>query len=59
MGFEKTQIFNENPFGLANDYTENCQFGAKTDRNSVFLDRDIHITNRLFVTAPYMNFYGF
>jgi hypothetical protein len=37
MGFEKTQIFNENPFGLANDYTENCQFGAKTTETQYFL----------------------
>jgi hypothetical protein len=38
---------------------QGCQFGAKTDRNSVFLGRDTHIVNRLPITVPYFNFYGF
>jgi hypothetical protein len=40
-------------------FTENLQFEAKTYRNSVFLGRDPHIVDRLFITAMYMNFYGF
>jgi hypothetical protein len=35
MGFEKTQNFSQ-----AYGFSENRQFGAKTDRNSVILDRD-------------------
>jgi hypothetical protein len=44
---------------LANGFTENWKFGAKTDRNSVFLGRDPHIANRLSITVPYFNFTGF
>jgi hypothetical protein len=40
-------------------FTENCQIGAKTDRNYVFLGRDPRIPNRLSITLPYFNFYGF
>jgi hypothetical protein len=59
MGFEKFHIFTRNPKVLAYGFTENCQFGAKTDRNSVFLGRDPRIANRLSITVPYFNFYGF
>jgi hypothetical protein len=45
--------------GLAYDYTESSQFGAKTDRNLVFLVCDSHIAHQLNITVPYMNFYGF
>jgi hypothetical protein len=31
MGFEKFDIFAQNPNVLAYGFTENCQFGAKTD----------------------------
>jgi hypothetical protein len=44
---------------LTYGFTENCQFGAKTDWNSVFLDRDPRIANRLSITVPHFNFYGF
>jgi hypothetical protein len=37
MSFEKNQIFAQNPYVLAYDFTENHQFMVKTDRNSVFL----------------------
>jgi hypothetical protein len=40
MGFKKTQIFAQNLYGLAYGFGENRQFGAKTDRNSVFLGCD-------------------
>jgi hypothetical protein len=32
---------------------------AKIDRNSVFLGRDQHIMYRLYITVPYLIFYGF
>jgi hypothetical protein len=59
MGFEKKIIFAQNPKVLANGFSENCQFGAKTDQNSVFLGRDRRIVNRLSITVPYFHFYGF
>jgi hypothetical protein len=59
MGFEKFHIFAQNPWVLANGFTENCQFEAKTDRNSVFLGHDTHIVNRLSITVPYFIFHGF
>jgi hypothetical protein len=33
MGFEKIQIFTQNPLVLAIDFTEIPTLGAKTDRN--------------------------
>jgi hypothetical protein len=59
MGFEKIHIFARNPWVLAYGFTENCQFGAKIDRNSVFLGRDPRIANRLSITVPSMNLYVF
>jgi hypothetical protein len=34
-------------------------FWRKTDRNSLFLSCDPHIVDRLYITVPYMSFYGF
>jgi hypothetical protein len=45
--------------GVAYGFTENCQFWAKTDRNSVSPGRDPRIANRLSITVLYFNFYGF
>jgi hypothetical protein len=59
MGFENIHIFTRNPKVLAYCFTENCQFGAKSDRNSVFLGHDPRITNRLSITVPHFNTYGF
>jgi hypothetical protein len=59
MGFENFHIFAQNRKVLAYCFTENCQFGAKTDRNSVFLGRDRRIANQLSIMVPYFNFYGF
>jgi hypothetical protein len=59
MSFEKNQIFAQNSLVLAYSFTENHQLGAKIDRNSVFLCRDPHITDRLYITVSYMSFYGF
>jgi hypothetical protein len=53
MGFEKFPVFARNPWVLAYGFTENCQFGAKTDRNSIFPGRDRRIANRLPKTVPY------
>jgi hypothetical protein len=59
MGFEKFHIFAQNGKVLAYGFSQNCQFGAKTDRNSVFLGHDPRIANWLSITVPYFNFYGF
>jgi hypothetical protein len=57
--FKKIHIFDQNPRVLAYGFTENCQFGAKIDRNSVFLGRDPRIANRLSIMVPYFYFYRF
>jgi hypothetical protein len=44
---------------LAYGFTENHQFVIKTERNSIFLGRDPHITDRLYITLSYMSFYEF
>jgi hypothetical protein len=59
MGFEKCHIFARNPKVLAYGFSENYQFGAKTDRNSIFLGHDPRIVNWLSIAVPYFNFYGF
>jgi hypothetical protein len=43
MDFKKIQIFDQNVLVLAYGFTEDCQFVAKIDRNSVFLCRDSYI----------------
>jgi uncharacterized membrane protein YwaF len=41
------------------NFTEYRQFGAKTDRNSIFISHDPDIVDLLYIIAPYMIFYGF
>jgi hypothetical protein len=52
---KKIQIFTQNSYVLTYDFTENRQFGTKTDQNSAFLDRDYHILDRLYITIWYMS----
>jgi hypothetical protein len=42
---------------LVYDFTQNRQFWAKTEQNSVFLGRDTHIVDRLYITVSYIIFY--
>jgi hypothetical protein len=44
---------------LAFGSTEKLQFVAKTDGNSVFLGREAHIPDRLYIMVLYIGFYGF
>jgi hypothetical protein len=44
---------------LAYDFTENHQFATKTERTSVFLGREPHIPDRLYIMVLYMSFYEF
>jgi hypothetical protein len=44
---------------LAYGFSENRQFAAKTDRNSIFLSRDPHISDRLYIMVLYMSFSEF
>jgi len=59
MGFKKFQILPQNPKLLAFGFTQKRQFVAKIDRNSVFLDRDPYIPDRLYLMDMYIIFYGF
>jgi hypothetical protein len=43
------------PYG----FTENCQFGPSSNRNSIFLGRDPHIMNQLYIMVLYIFFYKF
>jgi hypothetical protein len=57
--FKEIHIFGQNPTVLAYDITENFQFGAKTDRNSIFLGRDPRIASRLSITVRISIFMAF
>ncbi len=59
MGSEEFHIFARNLLVLPYGFTENRKFGAKMDRNSVFLGRQPRIADRLSITASYMYFHGF
>jgi hypothetical protein len=56
MGFENFHIFARNPWVLAYDFTENCMFVAKTDRNSIFLDRDPPYCESVIYNDPVFQF---
>jgi hypothetical protein len=58
MGFQISQIFAHNPWVLAYGFSENCQFPQKLTE-TVFLGRDPHIMDQLYIMVPYMSFYGF
>jgi hypothetical protein len=59
MGFKKNQIFAQNLLVLAYCLSKNHEFVAKSDRNSVFLSRDLRFPDQLYIMATYMSFYGF
>jgi hypothetical protein len=59
MGFQKTQIFSQNPNMLAYNFTKTRQFWTKAGQNFVFLGCDPHIVDWLYKTVPYMIFYLF
>jgi hypothetical protein len=44
---------------LAYGFTKNHLFAAKTDQNSVFLGRDLHILNQKYIKVPYVIFNEF
>jgi hypothetical protein len=44
---------------LAFSFTEKCQIMAKIDRNSVFLSREAHISNRLYIMVLYVKKFRF
>jgi hypothetical protein len=53
MALKKFQTLAENAKLLAFDFTEKCQFTAKTDRNSVFLCHEANILDRLYKIICY------
>jgi hypothetical protein len=59
MSFKKIQILAQNPKVLAFGFTEKCQFVTKTNINSVFVGREAHIPDRLYIMVIYLKFYGF
>jgi hypothetical protein len=59
MGFKKFQILTQNSTVLAFVFNEKCQFVIKIGRNSVFIGRDVHILDQLYIMVMYLNFYGF
>jgi hypothetical protein len=48
-GFENFQILAQNAKVNAFSFTEKHQFVAKTDQNSIFLDREAHILNWVYI----------
>jgi hypothetical protein len=59
LWLSKILIFTQNPYLLAYGFNKNHHFAAKTDRNYVFLGRDPHILDRLYIMVSYMSFYMF
>jgi hypothetical protein len=59
-GFFKKLNFRSKFIGvLPYDFTENRQFGAKTDRNFIFLYHDHNIVDQLYIIVMYISFFGF
>jgi hypothetical protein len=58
MVFFKKSNFRPKSIG-GYDFSENNHSMAKTNWKSVFLGRDPHIMDRLYLMVPYMSFYGF
>jgi hypothetical protein len=59
MGFKKFQILAQNSTVLAFGFIEKYQFVTKTDRNSVFIGREAHIPDRLYIMVMCLKVYGF
>jgi hypothetical protein len=58
MDFKIFQILSQNPNLLAFGFIVKYQFVAKTDRNSIFLDREAHIPDQLYIIVMYISFKG-
>jgi hypothetical protein len=56
--FCKIQIVAQNPC-VTLRFIENCQFGPKSNQNTVFLGRDPHIPDQLYIMVKNMSFYRF
>jgi hypothetical protein len=56
--FKKIQISARNTKVLAFGFTDKRQFVVKTERNSIFLCRESHISHRLYIMVMYISFYG-
>jgi uncharacterized protein YpiB (UPF0302 family) len=59
MDFKFFQISAQNPKVLPFSFAKECQLVAKTDRNSVFLGYEAHISDQLYIMVHYTSFYGF
>jgi hypothetical protein len=58
MGFPKKWNLRSKSIGLLR-FSKNRQLATKTVQNSIFLGRDPHIIDHLYIMVPYMSFYGF
>jgi hypothetical protein len=58
-GFKKILILAQNPKVLAFSFTEKCHFVTKIELNYVFLGRETHILELLFIMVLYIIFMGF
>jgi hypothetical protein len=59
MGFKKIQILAQNTKVLVFGFTEKSKLVTKTDINSIFLSREAHIPDWLYIMITYINFCGF
>jgi hypothetical protein len=59
MSFEKFQILAQNSTVLAFGFIKKYQFVTKTNRNSVFIGREAHIPDRLYIMVMCLKVYGF
>jgi hypothetical protein len=57
--FSKFSILYSKSKVVAYGFSENHQFGTKTEWNSVFHGHDPHIADQLYISVSYMNLYGF
>jgi hypothetical protein len=57
--FWKISHFCSKSMGVSLRFYQKLPVWGKTDRNSIFLGREPRIANRLSITVPHFNFYGF
>jgi hypothetical protein len=57
--FLKNSNFDSKSKGVSLQFYRKMLFYDKTDRNSVFLYREAHIPDRLYIMVLYINFYMF
>jgi hypothetical protein len=59
MDFKNFQMSDQNPRVIAFGFTKKWQFTAKTNRNYVFLGREVYIKDQLYIMVHYTSFSRF